>query len=481
MFRGPFEIQKTALTTPTACPRARSSRPSRPPPCPRGPTRSRSTPPADADRRRRSAAREPAAAAPAQPAPAARERPLPPGMGGGRSRRRPRQRQAPPRHGPAIPQFSQQVGDQEGYPAPGGVASFDFDLRRPEFKDQGDHGAAPGVREPRRRLRRAAVRPPGLARARRSPRRPHPRSRASWCARGRARSRSTGIPSLGAACSRTSGLANYGVVVQEQGPAGTSACPSPPPCPRGPPRPWSRASRAGAPTDVTVSAVAHETLLAAGPPLCACNPATPPEPGSTCDQPAVPCDTPTDLTTEHTGRASAAIIFEAPTGAHEQPPAVPVHAGRPGLAGQAYSSPIQVEDPDGDPLVLELCGCRTLDTDPPTTTCDAPSPPASHRRRRASPSPPTAAVALLSYYPHARGAGPAHKRLRGPRRPGWRGHTAMQPGGRELRTGEAERLITSEPPRTVYVGDTFSYAIAVTGLPPTIVPQLRGAPRARRG
>ena len=101
VFRGPFEIQKTALTDAEGVPTGEVVETFAPTTVPAGAYEVTIDATADADR------------APVelllgnQPprlmrslAAAARERPVPPRMDGGRSRWRHRQRQAPPRHGP---------------------------------------------------------------------------------------------------------------------------------------------------------------------------------------------------------------------------------------------------------------------------------------------------------------------------------------------------------------------------------------------
>jgi len=373
----------------------------------------------------------------------------------------------------AMPEFSQQVGAQDGYPSTGPVSSFDIDLQQPEFREQGI--TAPlqlflslddSFDEPQY-VHVGALQPVVSEKA------PpqvtgvvvRPREDAvevywdpvSWV---------PPVPNLR--------LANFGVVVQEQGPAGSV----------GLPLTTTVSLESGATTEalvkgiqggrkyrVTVSAVAQETLAQQGPPLCACNPQTPPEPGSTCDQPAVACDTPTDLTVEHTGRASAALLFEAPTGVLNSPPRFLSTPASLALMGKTYSSPIQVEDPDGDSVSVDLCSCRTLETDPPTTSCDAPIVTCD------PPTPAGLAVTvngssrLLTYTPTPAGLGRHTNALVA--RDG-RGGEAVQRWSLEVANygqEKASAVFTSDPPRTVYVGDTFSYAIQIIGLPTTIVPQ----------
>jgi hypothetical protein len=265
-------------------------------------------------------------------------------------------------------------------------------------------------------------------------------------------------------------LANNGVVVQEQGPAGTVGLPLATTVSQGT-EALITGLNGGRTYRVTVSAVAHETLLAAGPPLCACNPKTPPAPGSTCDQPAVPCDTPTDLMVEHSGRASAAVVFVAPTGTTNSPPRFLSTAGGLALLGTAYSSPIRVEDPDGDPVDLQLCGCQTLNTEPPRSSCDAPL---------LTCDPPTpAGLAItgagdqrsLTYLPTPAGLGRHTNALVA--RDGRGGEAVQQFSLEVAHYGQARprATFTSDPPLTVLVGETFSYAAVITGLPAEIVPR----------
>jgi hypothetical protein len=99
-----------------------------------------------------------------------------------------------------------------------------------------------------------------------------------------------------------------------------------------------------------VSAVARETLAGAGPPL------------------------------EHVGRPSAALVFTTPAAAVNSPPRFLSAPGPVARLGESYTSPIRVEDPDGDPVSVRLCGCRPLDDpsktscEPPLESCEAPAP-----------------------------------------------------------------------------------------------------------
>ena len=127
---------------------------------------------------------------------------------------------------------------------------------------------------------------------------------------------------------------------------------------------------------------------------------------------------------EHAGRSSAPMLlhFVPISVIDRQPAALPVERRSSiALLGKPYASAVRVEDTDGDAVNLQLCGCRSLETEPPTTALYAPlailwSPstpaglPHCRRRRQArcsfyTPSPRRTWTALRS--PSWRGMGAA--------------------------------------------------------------------------
>jgi hypothetical protein len=389
------------------------------------------------------------------------------------------------------PEFGQPIGDVGGYPVPGPVSSLEFDLGTPEFREQ--NIAAPlqlflsiddgFLREGPDREFVSFGKPVFV----------HVDTLAPPVS-PKAPPQVTGVvvrPTDGAVevywdplawtpPSPSLRLATYGVVAEELGVPGTVG---PPvsltvPVPAGAGEPvLSEAVLPGLLPGhryrLTVSAVAQETLPAGGPPLCPCQPAVAPNPGDACFAPSTPCGTPTDLTVEHAGRPSAAVVFTAPTvpGGKNGPPRFLTVPGGLALLGRPYSSPVRVEDPEGDAIDLRLCGCRVLDTDPPRTSCEPPV---------LKCDPPTPAGLLLApqgkdwtltYDPTRAGLG-RHSNVLVAR--DGTGVESVQAWSLEVAhrgQGQETGTITSVPPGSVLVGDTFSYQVEITGLSPEVVPR----------